>query len=146
MERIKKVLTSRVQSELENMAKERPDDYRRFWHEFGVFIKEGVATEVGGRDDLLKLLRFHSTKTQGDELTSFQYLRTLAVSLAPSLALAPAIPDDVVAVAESGIRAGRDVAALRAAGFDAFLVGEHLMSAPDPGAALLRLIQEAEAA
>ncbi|MGE5126178.1 MAG: indole-3-glycerol phosphate synthase TrpC [Betaproteobacteria bacterium] len=73
-------------------------------------------------------------------------LRTLAVSLAPSLALAPAIPDDVVAVAESGIRSGRDLRELRAAGFDAFLVGEHLMSAPDPGAALLRLIREAEAA
>jgi indole-3-glycerol phosphate synthase len=73
-------------------------------------------------------------------------LKTLAVSLETSLSLASSIPDDVVAVAESGIRSGHDLARLRAAGFDAFLVGEHLMSAPDPGAALLRLIQEAEAA
>ena len=49
-------------------------------------------------------------------------------------------------MAESGIRSGADVRALRAAGFDAFLVGEHLMSAPDPGAALRQLIEEAEAA
>ncbi|HEX9186680.1 MAG TPA: indole-3-glycerol phosphate synthase TrpC [Vicinamibacteria bacterium] len=70
-------------------------------------------------------------------------LRTLAVSLDTSLALAPAIPDDVVAVAESGIRTGADVRRLREAGFDAFLVGEHLMAAPDPGEALSRLLEEA---
>jgi len=70
-------------------------------------------------------------------------LRTLTVSLDTSLALAPAIPDDVVAVAESGIRTGADVRRLREAGFDAFLVGEHLMAAPDPGEALFRLLEEA---
>ncbi len=71
-------------------------------------------------------------------------LRTLAVSLGTSLALAPAIPDDVVAVAESGIRTGADLRLLRGAGFDAFLVGERLMSAPDPGEALRQLIAGAE--
>ncbi len=70
-------------------------------------------------------------------------LRTLAVSLDTALALAPAIPDDVVAVAESGIRTGADVRRLRDAGFDAFLVGEHLMASPDPGEALRRLLEEA---
>jgi indole-3-glycerol phosphate synthase len=69
-------------------------------------------------------------------------LKTLAVSLETSLALAGAIPDEVVAVAESGIRTGADVRRLRDAGFDAFLVGEHLMSAPDPGAALKSLLEE----
>ena len=70
-------------------------------------------------------------------------LRTLAVSIETSLGLAPAIPDGVVAVAESGIRTGADVRRLREAGFDAFLVGEHLMAAPDPGEALSRLLEEA---
>jgi len=73
-------------------------------------------------------------------------LKTLAVSLEATLALAPAIPDDVVAVAESGIRTGADVRRLRDAGFDAFLVGEHLMKAPDPGEALRQLVAEAEGA
>jgi indole-3-glycerol phosphate synthase len=67
-------------------------------------------------------------------------LKTLAVSLDTALALAPSIPDGVVAVAESGIRTGADLARLRDAGFDAFLVGEHLMSAPDPGQALRELV------
>jgi indole-3-glycerol phosphate synthase len=70
-------------------------------------------------------------------------LRTLAVTLDTSAALAPAIPDDVVAVAESGIRSGADIRRLRDLGFDAFLVGEHLMSSPDPGAALRALLEEA---
>lgn len=70
-------------------------------------------------------------------------LRTLAVSLDTALALAPAIPDDVVAVAESGIRSGADVRRLRDAGYDAFLVGESLMAAPDPGEALRRLLEAA---
>ncbi len=70
-------------------------------------------------------------------------LKTLAVSLQTSLALAPVIPDDVVAVAESGIRTGADLVRLRDAGFDAFLVGERLMSAPDPGEALKQLLEGA---
>lgn len=70
-------------------------------------------------------------------------LRTLEVSLETSLGLAPSIPDSVVAVAESGIRSGADLALLRGAGFDACLVGEHLMAAPDPGEALRRLLEDA---
>jgi len=71
-------------------------------------------------------------------------LRTLTVSLETSLALGDAIPDDVVAVSESGIRSGSDLKRLRDAGFDACLVGEHLMAAPDPGAALRELLAAAD--
>jgi indole-3-glycerol phosphate synthase len=70
-------------------------------------------------------------------------LRTLEVSLETALRLADSIPDGTVAVAESGIRTGADVRRLRAAGYDAFLVGEHLMSSPDPGEALRALLEEA---
>jgi indole-3-glycerol phosphate synthase len=71
-------------------------------------------------------------------------LRTLEVRLETSLGLAHAIPADVVAVAESGLRTGRDLSRLRGAGFDAFLIGESLMASPDPGAALRAIIEEAE--
>jgi indole-3-glycerol phosphate synthase len=70
-------------------------------------------------------------------------LKTLSVTLETALGLAPHIPDDVVAVAESGIKTGADIRRLRDAGFDAFLVGEHLMSAPEPGAALRALLEDA---
>ena len=70
--------------------------------------------------------------------------KTLEVRLETSLDLAPAIPSGVVAVAESGLRTGADLRRLRDAGFDAFLVGESLMSSPDPGAALRAMIEAAE--
>ena len=72
-------------------------------------------------------------------------LSTLIVSLDTALRLAPHIPDDVVAVAESGITTGADVRRLRAAGYDAFLVGEHFMTAPDPGEAVRSLLRDAAA-
>jgi indole-3-glycerol phosphate synthase len=46
----------------------------------------------------------------------------------------------VVRVAESGIATPGDLARLRAAGFDSFLIGESLMRQPDPGAALKELL------
>jgi len=66
-------------------------------------------------------------------------LDTFAVSLETSVALRPRIPEGVITVAESGIHTRTDVARLRDAGFDGLLVGEALMAAPDPGAALRAL-------
>lgn len=67
-------------------------------------------------------------------------LRTLDVRLETSLELIEVIPDECIAVSESGIRSAADLLRLRAAGFDAFLVGEHLMASPDPAAALRALL------
>jgi indole-3-glycerol phosphate synthase len=67
-------------------------------------------------------------------------LGTMAVSLENSLRLRPLLPDDIVKVSESGIETRADIDRLRAAGFDAFLVGERLMREPDPGAALRVLV------
>ena len=68
-------------------------------------------------------------------------LRTLGVDPAVLDRLRTAIPDDVVSVAESGLRTPADVRRLMDIGYDAFLVGERLMSASDPGAALRELRQ-----
>jgi indole-3-glycerol phosphate synthase len=67
-------------------------------------------------------------------------LKTFAVSLETSLSLVERIPASVVRVAESGIASSADLARLRAAGFDAFLIGESLMRQVDPGAALAELL------
>lgn len=67
-------------------------------------------------------------------------LRTMEVRLETSFELVGAIPEDCIAVSESGVRSAEEIARLRAAGFDAFLVGEHLMASPDPGAALKALL------
>jgi indole-3-glycerol phosphate synthase len=67
-------------------------------------------------------------------------LHTLEVRVETSFELIDAIPDGRVAVSESGLRSAEDLRKLRAAGFDAFLIGESLMREADPGAALRRLI------
>jgi len=67
-------------------------------------------------------------------------LKTLAVRAQTSYELIQYVPDDCIAVSESGLRTYDDLQKLRAAGFDAFLIGEHLMLAPDPAAALARIL------
>ena len=66
-------------------------------------------------------------------------LRTFEVTLQTSLKLAERIPAGVLMVSESGIHSRDDIETLRAAGFRAFLVGEHLMTSADPAAALQAL-------
>ncbi len=67
-------------------------------------------------------------------------LKTLTVRAETSFELIGQIPDHCIAVSESGLRTHDDLVRLRSAGFDAFLVGEHLMLAPDPAAALANLL------
>ncbi|HVP54462.1 MAG TPA: indole-3-glycerol phosphate synthase TrpC [Candidatus Eisenbacteria bacterium] len=67
-------------------------------------------------------------------------LHTFHVALNTSLELAPRIPANVVKVAESGIESTAEIARLRNAGFDAFLIGESLMRAASPGEALRSLL------
>lgn len=66
-------------------------------------------------------------------------LHTFEVSLQTSVELAALAPEGVLLVSESGLRGAGDVDRLRACGFRAFLVGETLMRAEDPEAALRRL-------
>jgi indole-3-glycerol phosphate synthase len=66
-------------------------------------------------------------------------LVTFAVDQARAVRMAPLIPDHVVKVAESGVRGRDDAIALRAAGYDAILVGEHLVTSSDPEVALTEL-------
>ncbi len=70
-------------------------------------------------------------------------LRTLAVDTEVSDAAVDLIPESAVAVAESGLKTRDDLARLRSAGYDAFLIGERLMTTGDPGGALAGLLEGA---
>lgn len=72
-------------------------------------------------------------------------LKNFETRLETSFALVERIPASLVRVTESGIATPDDLARLRAAGFDAFLIGESLMRQPDPGAALAALVAGAMA-
>jgi indole-3-glycerol phosphate synthase len=67
-------------------------------------------------------------------------LRTFDVDLAHVEAMGPRLPSGAVRVAESGIASAADVRRLAGAGYDAFLVGESLLLAPDPAALLRELV------
>jgi indole-3-glycerol phosphate synthase len=67
-------------------------------------------------------------------------LRTFKMNMDLAVRMRALVPADCVMVAESGIRTASDVERMRAAGIDAILVGETLMQASDPAAALRELL------
>jgi len=67
-------------------------------------------------------------------------LRTFEVRIETSLELIEHLPREAVRVAESGIHTAAEIALLRAAGYDAFLIGESLMRQDNPGQALANLL------
>jgi indole-3-glycerol phosphate synthase len=67
-------------------------------------------------------------------------LHSFKVSLEPCLRLRPQVPAGIVTVAESGIHSRQDAVQLEDAGFDAMLVGERLVTAPDTIAAMRELL------
>jgi indole-3-glycerol phosphate synthase len=94
-----------------------------------------VLAEVHDGEELDRALRL-ATPLIG---INNRNLRSFEVSLATTLDLLGEIPPDRLVVTESGILEPSDVARMRDAGVNAFLVGEAFMRAPDPGAELARL-------
>lgn len=70
IEKLGKVITTRFLKFLADEAKNRPDDFDKFYEEFGIFIKEGAATDFTHKDALAKLLRFESSRTDAGKTTS----------------------------------------------------------------------------
>jgi indole-3-glycerol phosphate synthase len=103
----------------------------------------GLATEVG----LDALVEVHDEAELGRALAAGatlvgvnqRDLLTFEVDSSRAERVATAIPDGVVKVAESGIRGPDDARRLADAGFDAVLVGESLVTSPDPAAAVREL-------
>lgn len=100
--------------------------------ELGRSLKMEPLVEVHSREELDRVLSVGARiiGVNNRDLRSFQ------VRLETSLELVEGIPEDCIAVSESGLRTHGDLVRLRAGGFDAFLIGERLMKAADPAAAL----------
>mgnify|MGYP000892609517 FL=1 len=71
-------------------------------------------------------------------------LKTFKVDLNTSLRLVERLDESLFKISESGIKTGKDVAALKAGGFQEVLVGEALVTAPRPGDKLKELLTYAE--
>ncbi|MGE5221464.1 MAG: molecular chaperone HtpG [Omnitrophica WOR_2 bacterium] len=61
MAQLKKLVTSKINEMLKKLAEEKPDQYTKFWEEFGRYLKEGVATEQTEPENLYPMLRFRTT-------------------------------------------------------------------------------------
>jgi len=118
------IVAALSQSELESLS--------RAAHARGL----DVLCEVHDREEL------HRALDTGLDLigVNSRDLRTFKVDLETAIRLAAEIPVNIVRVAESGIHTSADVSRLRAAGYHACLVGESLMRAQHPGAALQELL------
>lgn len=71
---IKKASTKKIISLLEKMAEEEKEKYITFWSEFGLTLKEGVIEDYDNREQLAKLLRFSTTKSESQEISLKDYL------------------------------------------------------------------------
>ena len=59
---IRKRLVRRVLQTIEQIKKDRPEDFRTFWTNFGAVLKEGLIADVDARDQLLEVATFASTR------------------------------------------------------------------------------------
>jgi indole-3-glycerol phosphate synthase len=107
--------------------------------ELGRSLKMEALVETHSREELERAL------AAGAQIIGVNNrdLRDFQVHLETSLELAEAIPDECISVSESGLRSHDDLLRLQRAGFDAFLIGEHVMQSADPGAALRALREPA---
>ncbi|WP_101102818.1 indole-3-glycerol phosphate synthase TrpC [Macromonas bipunctata] len=100
-------------------------------------LNMAVLVEVHDRDELQRALQL-KTPLLG---INNRNLRTFEVTLDTTLGMLADVPADKLLITESGILTRDDVRTLRAAGVNAFLVGEAFMRAPEPGLALAELFE-----
>jgi len=112
------------------------DDLLRELLELGRSLHMEPLVEVHSRDEVDRAI------AAGSRIIGVNNrdLRNLDVRLETSLDLIEAIPEGCVTVSESGLRTHDDLVRLRGAGFDAFLIGEHLMKEADPCVPLRELL------
>ncbi len=117
LRKLGQVLTKRFIRFLNEQAKKEEATYLEFWEEFGALIKEGVATDFTYREDLAKLLRFHSTAFDDGKLTGLEsYIERMPSEQKEILFL--------YGKNRKAIEAGPYLEALQARGFEVLLLTE----------------------
>jgi indole-3-glycerol phosphate synthase len=113
------------------------DGQLREYRELAASLGLAALVEVHDREEL------ESALTAGAEIVGINNrdLKTFVTEIRTSMELAPLIPKDRIAVAESGIRTRGEIEALSKAGIRAFLIGETLIAAPEIGPKLAELLE-----
>lgn len=74
---IKSGVTKRVLTSLQAMADKQPDDYQIFWDQFGKVLKEGPAEDFANKENIAKLLRFATSKTDQQKVSLDAYIKNM---------------------------------------------------------------------
>jgi molecular chaperone HtpG len=75
---MRSALTKRVLDMLSRLAEKEPDKYATFWEQFGSTLKEGLAEDSGNREKIASLLRFRTTRSDGNDRSLDDYLADLS--------------------------------------------------------------------
>jgi molecular chaperone HtpG len=70
IDKLNKAVTNRFLKYLEEKSKKETEKYEEFYNMFGVYLKEGIATDFTNREQLAKLIRYQSSHTEAGKLTS----------------------------------------------------------------------------
>ncbi|MDD3269747.1 MAG: indole-3-glycerol phosphate synthase TrpC [Syntrophomonadaceae bacterium] len=113
-------------------------------HDYGGLLELSEKSRELGLEVLLEIHNKEELKTAMDLPIRMlginnRNLKDFTVDIKTSLRLAEVIPDSFVRVSESGIRTARDMVLLEEYGFHAALIGESLVSSPEPGVKLREL-------
>ena len=111
------------------------DDELALFHSLAHELGLDALVEVHDEPELDRALEVGATLIGVNQRDLF----TFEVDHDRALRMAGVMPAGVIKVAESGLRGADDARRLRDAGYDAVLVGEHLVTAADPGAAIRAL-------
>ncbi|MBD3418719.1 MAG: molecular chaperone HtpG [Chitinivibrionales bacterium] len=79
VEKMKKNLVGKVVGALKELSDTRPDEYKKFWTQFGAVLKEGIHSDYENKDKLLEIVRFQSSNAAtAEEVTSLkQYVERM---------------------------------------------------------------------
>lgn len=75
MAKIRGVLVNKILGLIESWVDDEPEKFRTFYREFGALFKSGINTDFANRDRLIELLRFHTTKSAGQEASPLVSLK-----------------------------------------------------------------------
>ncbi|GAB3017269.1 molecular chaperone HtpG [Mycobacterium bourgelatii] len=74
---IRRRLTKKVLSTIKEMQSSRPEDYKKFWTQFGRVVKEGLLSDIDNRETLLQISSFVSTHSEEEPTTLAQYVERM---------------------------------------------------------------------
>ena len=75
MSQIKKLVTNKIIDSLKSLAQDKPEDYEKFWKNFGRSVREGIAAEPDDYEALLALLRFNTINSTQKLLSLDDYVQ-----------------------------------------------------------------------